>query len=393
MAVYALKGLWMTLRSPALTSLLLATFVGCDCADGGDDNVIDVSDPPTPAPQYNRGFYLDMARGPDGRLWLAHQDREATALTVAVSSGDPPVFTHTRVDGEARMENGLPVGDFDGGNYATITVDANNVPTACHWDRTGNSLRCGSTDGTAWNFVVVQAGDVGQFASLGFHQGAPIVAYYDYGDLQLVVAWKTATGWQHEVVDEGTLDADGTAAGATEPDVGKYASLFVDGDTVRIAYYDAANGDLKVASGGPGSWDVEVWAGSGTGNLGTWPRLSSHGGVTYVTYSDEDKKDLIWGSWNGAVLTTEIVDGGDFVGPDSAIGWVGDDPIVMYHDGVNNDAKLAVRGASGWTLSTQRSDGAVGFHNQVEVDASGQINWVCFDHTATDVVFQRFTLP
>jgi hypothetical protein len=334
-----------------------------------------------------------MARGPDGRFWLAHQDREVTALTVAVSSGDPPVFTHTRVDGEARMENGLPVGDFDGGSYATIVVDANNVPTACHHDATAGSLRCGTTDGTTWTFVVVESGDTGRFASLGLFEGRPLVAYYDDGDKQLSVAWRTDTGWQHEVVDAGTLDADGTEAGATEPDVGQYASVFVDGGTVRIAYYDAANGDLKVASGSPGSWDVEIWAGSGAGNVGRWPRLSSHGGAIYVTYSDEDQKDLLWGTWNGNALTTEIVDGGDFVGPDSAIGWVGDDPIVLYHDGVNNDAKLALRSGASWTLSTQRSDGAVGFHNQVEVDAAGEISWACFDHSATNVVFQQFTLP
>lgn len=365
---------------------------GCSCNDDPDTVVTPIPDDPTPEPQYNRGFYLDMTIDGQNRLWLAYQDRDVTALSIAVGSGDPVTFTHTRVDGEARMENGLPVGDFDGGAYASITVDASGNPHACHWNRTAEALRCGSYDGSAWTFLQVDDGGVGQFTSMAMVDGSPAVAYYDYDAKRLKFAIKGPTGWQDEVVDEGTVDADGTAAGATEADVGKYTHLFVDGGDVMIAYYDAANGDLKVAEGGPGNWSVSTWAGAEAGDVGAWPQLTRHGGVTYVAFEDGTNKDLLWGTRSGSGLDVEVIDGGDFVGPDSAITWSGDVPVVLYHDGVNNDAKMATKSGGTWERTTKMADGAVGFHNNVAVDASGAIHWACFDHTRTDIVHQRFSL-
>ena len=376
-----------------LPALALAFAAGCSCNDGPTDQIVDPPEPPTPAPQYDRGYYLDMAMDGQGKLWLAYQDREYTALTVGEGTGDPVTFTHRRIDGEARMENGLPVGDLDGGYYATIAVDESNTPWACHWDRDHGTLRCGSPVDGVWTFVVVDTGGVGQFGSLGIVNGVPMVAYYDQTNFRLKLAWKTDTGWSNEVVDEGEIGADATEAAITEPDVGMYADLFAEGGSVRIAYYDSANGNLKVASGHQGDWTVETWAGDGTGDQGQWPRLTSHGGVTYLAYEDHTKQDLLWGTWAGQTLTSEIVDGGDFVGPDTAIAWHGDSPAILYHDGVNNDAKMAIRNGTGWDLSTKMSDGAVGFHNQVVVDGEDRLHWVCFNHSTTDVVYQRFELP
>jgi hypothetical protein len=113
----------------------------------------------------------------------------------------------------------------------------------------------------------------------------------------------------------------------------------------------------------------------------------------WVAFQDLDKNDLLFGSWNGTGVEPVLVDGGDFVGADAAIAWVSDLPVLMYHDGVNNDAKLARQDSDGnWTISTHMADGAVGFHNNLAVDASGRVNWACFDHTRTDIVFQRFSL-
>lgn len=376
----------------ALSGVAALGLAGCGCGDEPDPIVTPLPDDPTPAPQYNRGFYVDMVIDGQNRLWLAYQDREVTALSIAQGSGDPVSFSHSRVDGEARMENGLPVGDFDGGYYAAIAVDDAGMPHACHWNRTADGLRCGSFDGSAWSFVVVDDGGVGQFASMAIVDGRPAVAYYDYEERRLKFARKGDAGWQDEVVDEGAVDADGTAAGATEADVGKYPHLYAEGGDVFIAYYDVANGDLKVAQGGWGSWSSSTWAGSGAGDVGAWPHMSRHGGVTYLSFEDVTNKDLLWGTLSGNTLGTEIVDGGDFVGPDSAIAWVGDEPVVVYHDGVQNDAKLARKSGGAWTLSTVLADGAVGFHNNLAVDASGGVHWVSFNHTTTDVVHQRLGL-
>ena len=154
---------------------------------------------------------------------------------------------------------------------------------------------------------------------------------------------------------------------------------------------DAAHGDLKVAHGISGNWNISIW--DSEGNVGEWPNLSEHDGSIWISYHDAGERDLIFGRYTGTTLDAEVVDDGDFIGADSSHSWVGDTVVIMFHDGVNNDAKLAVQTTSGWDVSTHMNAGAVGFFNSVAVDGDGQINWANFNHSTTDIVFQRFDLP
>ncbi len=365
-----------------LTAALSWGLTGCGCNEPVDEEPTPTP-APTPEPQYNRGYYLDMDADSQGRIWLAYQDRETTSLNVARGTGSPIEFEHFQVEGQGEVIGGLLTGNFDGGNYNSIAVDSSDRPHVVHWDRDADRLRYAVRTGDGWD-TTNAATSGGQFAALGLIGGTdPIVSFYDG---ELVVAWKADGSWDDETVDAGEPGPEEIPA-----DVGQFTDLLVASDgTVWIAYYDVANGDLKVASGGPGAWTVQVWASEG--NVGTWPTLSEHGGDIYVLFQDVDNKDLVLGRWTGATLETEIVDEGDFVGADSSIAWIGDTAVVMYHDGVNNDALLAVDDGSGWVLSTHMADGAVGFFNTILASESGQLTWSCFDHTTTDIVFQRFSL-
>lgn len=366
-----------------LSAVLAIGLAGCGCNEPVEPEPTPTPEP-TPEPQYNRGYYLDMDLDSQGRVWLAYQDRDTTSLMAARGTGSPVEFEHFQVEGQGEVIGGLLTGNFDGGNYATIAVDSSDRPHVAHWDREDDRLRYAVRAGGAWD-TTNAATSGGQFASLDLVGGTdPIISYYDGGEL--AVAWKTGDSWDDEVVDAGEPGPEEIPA-----DVGKYSDLMVASDgTVWIAYYDQANGDLKVASGGPGSWTVQVWLAEG--DVGQWPTLSEHGGDVYVAFLDVENKDLVFGRWTGAALETEIVDDGDFVGADSAVAWIGETAAIMYHDGVDNNAKLAVDDGAGWVVSTHMADGAVGFYNSLLGSESGQLTWACFDHTTTDIVFQRFSL-
>ena len=365
----------------------LTCVIGCGCQPTAEEPETPA---PTPEPDHDRGYYLDMDMDSQGRVWLAFQDALDTgnALVAARGSGDPIEFSYFSVDGHGEVVNGILQGAYDAGNYSTIAVDASDRAHVAHWNKDTDQLMYAVLSGES--FAPATVGDGGRFASIGIIDGtSPIVSYYNGHELKVSVK---ENAWSHEVVDEGTAPEVPEGEPEILPDVGRYSDLMVASDgTVYVAYYDAANGDLLVASGGPGDWTIETWYAEG--DVGAWPSLSEHGGDIWVAFQDLDNRDLLVGRRVADALDVTVVDDSGFVGADGSVAWVGDTMAVMYHDGVNNDAKLAVNDGTDWTITTHMADGAVGFFNTILPAASGDLNWSCFNHTSTDIVFQRFSLP
>jgi len=359
-------------------SAALPLLGGCNCEDTGEEPP--TPEPPTPAPTYNRGFYLDMALDSQDRVWLAYQNAENTSLEVAQGSGNPFEWQRWTVDGQGEVVSGLLTGNYNAGNYASIALDGAGLPHVVHWDKDEDRLRWATKTDEGWDkFTVDEAG--GQFASLGIRNGnEAIVSYYSSGKLKVAVRANGA--WTSETVDSGE-EFEGTPA-----DVGQYSDLLVvDNGTVYIAYYDAAAGNLKVAHGIPGNWNLAVWASEG--DVGQWPALSEEGDSVYISYLDAGNKDLVFGRWTGTSLETEVIDEADFVGADSAHSWVDGNATIVYHDGVNNDAKIATQSDENWDINTHMNSGAVGFFNSLATDSQGSLIWAGFNHTSTDIIVQR----
>lgn len=382
--------------STFLIALALSIGPGCDgCQDDPSDDI-------TPAPaddddvevQYDRGYYLDMELDTQGRAWMAFREGERGILQVARLVGaEGEVDTVWDVDGMADTSGPIPVGGFEGGYYASITLDG-DTPHVAHWNKEDGGLRYATFDGSAWAAEDVETGDVGQFTDIVVVDGEPLISYYDYDAGALKVARKGATGWQTEVVDGGDIGPDAIEAEIDAPDVGLYTNLLVDETgTVYLAYYDRANGDLKVQRGGFGSWTAAGTWGAAE-NTGAWPTLTSDGGSIWIAFQHLGTHALWWAQVNGAGISGPVaLDENTFVGADSSIAWVDGLAVIAYQDAQYNDVKIAAQdGQGGWTLSTHMADGAVGFHNSVAVDPQGLLAWSCFDHTRTNFVFQRFSL-
>jgi hypothetical protein len=394
-------------RSAALL-VLLGAHGGCkdQCGEEPPPAVDDDDTAPVVVP--DRGSWLDMDIDADGRVWISYRNIEDTALFVARGTGDPIEFTHWPVEGKGALQGGLLVGNFDAGQHSTIKVGADGRAHVAHYDGDEKRLRYAVGSGSDWAIENVDTGlDVGMWASIGLSGGQPVIAYYDaaFGDLKF--AAYDGSDWSIETIDDGEAsqarggagDDDDSAAGdddtvepptpAVEADVGQYADLVVaDDGQIWIAYYDATNGDLKVARGSAGSWSVNVWASEG--NVGAWPSLAAAGGEVAVSFHDVDNGNLLFGQWTGTNLPVEVADNGTFVGADSSLVLVGGDPVIAYQDARNNDTRIARKVGGEWTVTTHMSDGAVGFHNNLAVGPDGRFNWSCFNHTTNKIVFQRF---
>lgn len=118
------------------------------------------------------------------------------------------------------------------------------------------------------------ASSEGSFVS-GYSPGNPPTARY--GDLVFGevgaggdIAWEIVDGAPSTPI---RFDPDGWRGGVTDPgpDVGRWTSMVDSGTAIYIAYYDADDGDLEIAIGGAGAWDLHTI--DETGNAGSYASL------------------------------------------------------------------------------------------------------------------------
>jgi len=146
-----------------------------------------------------------------------------------------------------------------------------------------------------------------------------------------------------------TLDSGG--------DVGEYSSIGVDEANVYIAYFDAANFDLKLATSRNGGYDWSTKAIASSGQVGSHCSLFVGGNDLYISYYDISNGNLrLARSDNaGESFTFETVDSGGDVGQYSSID-VGEnnDIYIGYHDATNESFKVAKYDDSlgSWSIAT-----------------------------------------
>jgi hypothetical protein len=131
----------------------------------------------------------------------------------------------------------------DVGLYPSLALDSRNYPHISYYDDTNDTLKYAWLDGTTWLSETVDS--IGQqvtwsrrgATSLALDQtDASYISYYDATNGDLKLAYSDGTAWLIQIVDRGS-------------DVGQYSSLTLDQlGCPHISYYDATNGDLKYAS-------------------------------------------------------------------------------------------------------------------------------------------------
>lgn len=384
----------------AITLSLLATnLAGCKGCSNKDkevaDDVVETGEP-KPVPFTNDwGQWLTMAVTPEGVPAAAAYDLTQGALTFATAELDgegKATWTHEEVDGYADSE-GLDVGDR--GTYASMAIASDGKVWISYFDNKVNNLRYAVRDPKegAWTTAIADTGEgatpnAGMWSSLALDGSEnPVIAHYDAGKGRLRVAHWGGSSFSGEVVDQGE-DVTPDTGETIDADVGRYAKLKIAGGKEYIAYYDAAAGALKLASGTAGSYSVEVVDDSA--DVGAWPDLMiADDGTVHIAYQDVENQDLKYAIGTPGSWTISTVDDGEYRGADGALFMNGSYPAVVYFDGRYNNVLLAQNAGDTWTSDTLAGDeGALGFHNEV-VTAGGVHYAGCFDYTARDVWFHK----
>jgi hypothetical protein len=381
----------MMLMSSLVASLFAAGCKGCADDEKGADEV-PVADTDDPSAANDRGAWLSMGATADGRVVVAYEDRTAKALGVSfgtIGADGAVTWAHEQVDGYAD-ETGLDPGDR--GRYASLAVAADGTVWVAHQDVTNGALRYArrAPDGV-WTSGVADTGggsrpNAGLWASLALDpSGNPVIAHYDAGKGDLRVARWNGSAFSGTVAFEGP---DVTAEDGTilPGDAGSYARLRITptGDEY-IAFYDAALGALRLATGGASGWSVEVV--DDNGNVGQWPDMAIDGVRVSLLYHDVTNGDLKLAAGAPGAWELSIADNGDMVGADVAM-WTADGSIgAVYHDANNNDMRAATRAGDAWTNRlVTGTDAAHGFHNET-VTIAGTRYAACYDYSAREIWF------
>ncbi|OGH13441.1 MAG: hypothetical protein A2687_02020 [Candidatus Levybacteria bacterium RIFCSPHIGHO2_01_FULL_38_26] len=189
------------------------------------------------------------------------------------------------------------------------------------------------------------------------------IAYYDESNKDLKYAecasnCTTASNWT-------TVTIDGA------DDVGKYASLDVDGSRVGVSYYEESNKDLKYAQCSSNCTNASNWdivAVDSTNDVGEYTSLVFQNGSPRISYHYKDSLDLRYAQCSADCAlstnwTTITIDSGGDTGQFTSIGADGTKVGIAYYNLSNKDLKYA-QCSSNCTVSSNWSN--------TVVDASGE---------------------
>ena len=250
------------------------------------------------------GSYASVARDADGFIYVSYYDETHGDLRLASNRSG---WTTETVDSGG-----------DVGGWTSLQFDWTPIPVLhiAYYDFNNRDLKYATrSPGGSWAIEVVDSsGDVGRGSSIAVNDlTRPVIVYWDATNEHLKYATRTPTGWQREVVDTNVgsglgwspslaIDSTGkphisyykdagrdlyyaTKSGTTwvkgpvdqVGDVGRYSTIAAKDDPQpgipEIAYYDATNGDLKLARQLPGgAWERMVI--DATGDVGMYPSLA-----------------------------------------------------------------------------------------------------------------------
>lgn len=270
------------------------------------------------------------------------------------------------------------------GAYASLAFETNNRPHISYYDSTNNVLKYAVYFNDQWRVEVVQIGGSSincQYSSIDLDSSArPHIACYDAVYEELVHIYRNADGlWVKEVVN-------------SVGNVGKYASLDMDGNTPHIAYYSEFEDALMYAVPINGIWNnrsIEVRSQNDPPQLrgvGLYPSIIFSRGKAHISYHNAIKGDLMY-AWvqvnsNGAFSsTTEIID--DITGQSTGLYTSIDvdnngNPYISYFNETTDDLMYAYTSEDGWKTTTVRSNGRTGLYTSLAINRSNNRPFIGF---------------
>lgn len=337
------------------------------------------------------GQWLSMAVMPDGRPAITFYDRDQGGIAFAIGTvtGSAVEWAFEPVDGYPDS-SGLDAGDR--GTYTSMVVADDGTVWAAFYDLGARVLRYAKRDPVlkAWRTGTADIGDglekdAGRFTSIALDaSNNPVIVHHDESVGKLRIARWDGARFVGSVYDHGEASFTSSDTGSSEEerpaDVGEFAQIKIIDGVEYIAYYDTANGNLKLGIGS----DIHIV--DEAGNVGQWPDFDVIDGQIHIMYQDVENQTLKYATGAPGSWTYTVVDDAPYTGADAALYFSSGKPQVVYFEGQSNNMKHAKTDTSEWSTRTIAEDGAVGFHN--EVVTIGSTSYVaCYDYTQRNVYF------
>jgi len=252
---------------------------------------------------------------------------------------------------------------------------------------------CWNPTVSQWQSEVVDSDPlVGAYAALAFNSNSrPFISYYDAANGNLKLAYNLGLGWQKLVVDTNPV-ALSVAESFADPD------LFTSPE-LRTLYekLDATPWKDPFKSAElPGTESADITYDGGGVGLHTSIAIDSIDRV-HISYYDDDNRDLKYARWDGLTWTIEFVDqeyDQGKVGLWSSIAVDSSNvPQIAYMSEKYDDLKFAWRKGfnQSWDTFTVDSASNVGAFVSLVVDANGYPQMSYMDFANYNLKFARMT--
>jgi len=262
------------------------------------------------------------------------------------------------------------------GFYTSMAIGADGLGLVSYYDFGTRDLRVAHCNDTACGSATLQTldsvGDVGTHTSVTIGaDGLAFISYYDETNRDLKVA---------HCSDAACTGATVNALDGAVTDVGRYSAVTIGADGLGlISYYDATNGDLKVAHcNDTACATAAVNTLDSTGDVALEDTAVTIGadGLGLISYHDATNDDLKVAHCDTSVCATATPTTIDPAGGSYTSVTIGADGLglIAYFDGSNSDLKVAHCNNVNCTAplrSTLDSAGTVGVYTSVRIGADG----------------------
>ena len=338
------------------------------------------------------GWWTSIMVGADNNPIISYNDDNGHLKVTACTNPTCTTQTITTLDSTN-----------SGGYFTSITVGADANPIISYYDNTTKDLKvaaCTNPTCTAKTIFTVDddnggTGTVGWGTSITVGaDNNPIISYRDNSKGHLKVAACTNANCSAAII---------TTVDNSANDVGEYSSITVGADANPIiSYFDATNGDLKVAAciNPTCTSPATITTVDNTGFVGAYSSITVGADANpIISYSGNNGALTLAACTNPtctspATITPVDITGIIVSGTSITVGADGN-PIISYYDRTNKALKVAAcinaacTGAA--TITTVDDVGNVGDDTSITIGADGSPIISYFDVAAGDLKVAKLT--